>query len=294
MSASFVFVCMLCICVCARVCACLCVCVCARVCVDMCVHVCLCVCVCVCVYVYMCLCACVCVCVCVCVCARVHACVHMCVCVFVCVCMFMCVCARVRACVHACVCVVRVCVCVRACVRACVCVYMCVCVCVIWQPLLSLTGTYLRALHCREDYFQMFAPKCGGCGMPIMENYISALNRQWHPQCFCCWVRPPSLFFFFGGGGGEEREVGLFQIYETHTDKSGVAVSKQTDTKTGWGGGEVGGGRGTISKLRRTQRQVGGGGTFQRFVMSKNKAVQYGSCFLPDVQKGKPPDPIEM
>ncbi|KAK7087682.1 hypothetical protein V1264_021699 [Littorina saxatilis] len=41
--------------------------------------------------------------------------------------------------------------------------------------------------YCREDYFQMFAPKCGGCGMPIMENYISALNRQWHPQCFCCW-----------------------------------------------------------------------------------------------------------
>lgn len=34
----------------------------------------------------------------------------------------------------------------------------------------------------------MFAPKCGGCGMPIMENYISALNRQWHPQCFACWV----------------------------------------------------------------------------------------------------------
>ena len=105
-------------------------------------------------------------------------------------------------------------------------------------------------------------------------------------------------FSFFLGGGGEEREVGLFQIYETHTDKSGVAVSKQTDTKTGWGGGEVGGGggRGTISKLRQTQRQVGGGGggTFQRFVMSKNKAVQYGSCFLPDVQKGKPPDPIEM
>lgn len=41
--------------------------------------------------------------------------------------------------------------------------------------------------YCRDDYFQMFAPKCGGCGMPIMENYISALNRQWHPQCFCCW-----------------------------------------------------------------------------------------------------------
>ncbi|XP_059145442.1 leupaxin-like isoform X3 [Physella acuta] len=41
--------------------------------------------------------------------------------------------------------------------------------------------------YCREDYFQMFAPKCGGCAQPIMENYISALNRQWHPECFVCW-----------------------------------------------------------------------------------------------------------
>ena len=59
-------------------------------------------------------------------------------------------------------------------------VYVCVFVCV-------YTLTVITAC-CREDYFQMFAPKCGGCGMPIMENYISALNRQWHPQCFCCWV----------------------------------------------------------------------------------------------------------
>uniref|UniRef100_A0A0B7ANB7 LIM zinc-binding domain-containing protein n=1 Tax=Arion vulgaris TaxID=1028688 RepID=A0A0B7ANB7_9EUPU len=41
--------------------------------------------------------------------------------------------------------------------------------------------------YCRDDYFQMFAPKCGGCAQPIMENYISALNRQWHPACFVCW-----------------------------------------------------------------------------------------------------------
>ncbi len=40
----------------------------------------------------------------------------------------------------------------------------------------------------REDYFSMFAPKCGGCSRPIMDNYISALNRQWHPECFVCMV----------------------------------------------------------------------------------------------------------
>ncbi|XP_035827386.1 paxillin isoform X2 [Aplysia californica] len=41
--------------------------------------------------------------------------------------------------------------------------------------------------YCKDDYFQMFAPKCGGCAQPIMENYISALNRQWHTECFVCW-----------------------------------------------------------------------------------------------------------
>lgn len=42
--------------------------------------------------------------------------------------------------------------------------------------------------YCRADYFDMFAPKCGGCSKPIMENYISALNTQWHPDCFVCKV----------------------------------------------------------------------------------------------------------
>ncbi|XP_037913636.1 transforming growth factor beta-1-induced transcript 1 protein [Hermetia illucens] len=40
--------------------------------------------------------------------------------------------------------------------------------------------------YCRNDYFDMFAPKCNGCNRPIMENYISALNAQWHADCFVC------------------------------------------------------------------------------------------------------------
>lgn len=42
--------------------------------------------------------------------------------------------------------------------------------------------------YCRNDYFDMFAPKCNGCNRAIMENYISALNSQWHPDCFVCRV----------------------------------------------------------------------------------------------------------
>lgn len=51
----------------------------------------------------------------------------------------------------------------------------------------------LDFLFSREDYFSMFAPKCGGCSRPIMDNYISALNRQWHPECFVCMVRSWTL-----------------------------------------------------------------------------------------------------
>lgn len=42
--------------------------------------------------------------------------------------------------------------------------------------------------YCRKDYFDMFAPKCGGCARAILENYISALNSLWHPECFVCRV----------------------------------------------------------------------------------------------------------
>lgn len=42
--------------------------------------------------------------------------------------------------------------------------------------------------YCRKDYFDLFAPKCGGCARAILENYISALNSLWHPECFVCRV----------------------------------------------------------------------------------------------------------
>ena len=41
---------------------------------------------------------------------------------------------------------------------------------------------------CREDYYAMFAPRCGGCGEPIMDSYISALSAHWHAECFVCSV----------------------------------------------------------------------------------------------------------
>eukprot|EP00794_Sanderia_malayensis_P013815 gene13815-15260_t len=40
--------------------------------------------------------------------------------------------------------------------------------------------------YCRDDYYGLFAPKCSGCDRAIMDNYISALNGHWHPECFVC------------------------------------------------------------------------------------------------------------
>ncbi|XP_072420766.1 leupaxin-like [Chiloscyllium punctatum] len=40
--------------------------------------------------------------------------------------------------------------------------------------------------YCRKDYFNMFAPKCGSCDHPVLDNYLSALNSVWHPECFVC------------------------------------------------------------------------------------------------------------
>ncbi|KAF5927410.1 hypothetical protein HPG69_019010 [Diceros bicornis minor] len=32
----------------------------------------------------------------------------------------------------------------------------------------------------------MFSPKCGGCNRPVLENYLSAMDTVWHPECFVC------------------------------------------------------------------------------------------------------------
>ncbi|XP_077594993.1 transforming growth factor beta-1-induced transcript 1 protein-like isoform X2 [Stigmatopora nigra] len=39
---------------------------------------------------------------------------------------------------------------------------------------------------CQQCFLTLFASRCQGCTQPILENYISALNSLWHPQCFVC------------------------------------------------------------------------------------------------------------
>ena len=40
--------------------------------------------------------------------------------------------------------------------------------------------------YCKGCYFGSFAPKCAGCSVAIMENYISSLDAQWCIGCFVC------------------------------------------------------------------------------------------------------------
>ncbi|KAK0147541.1 Leupaxin [Merluccius polli] len=40
--------------------------------------------------------------------------------------------------------------------------------------------------YCNRDFYLLFAPKCSGCGEPVKENYLTAANGTWHPECFVC------------------------------------------------------------------------------------------------------------
>ncbi|NXW89251.1 LPXN protein, partial [Alopecoenas beccarii] len=42
--------------------------------------------------------------------------------------------------------------------------------------------------YCRQDFLAMFAPKCRGCDRAVTDNYLSALQGVWHPECFVCAV----------------------------------------------------------------------------------------------------------
>ena len=58
---------------------------------------------------------------------------------------------------------------------------------------------------CRDDYFELFAPKCGACERPILESFVSALGKQWHPECFNCMVS------YGGNTTGRVRLTAQFQ-----------------------------------------------------------------------------------
>ncbi|KAE9415169.1 hypothetical protein Angca_009384 [Angiostrongylus cantonensis] len=39
---------------------------------------------------------------------------------------------------------------------------------------------------CEEDYHNLFSPRCSSCHGPIKDRCVTALNRNYHVQCFTC------------------------------------------------------------------------------------------------------------
>jgi len=57
--------------------------------------------------------------------------------------------------------------------------------------------------YCEQDFFGVFAPKCGSCNEPIRGDCINALGKQWHPEHFACAYCQKAFnggtFFEYGG-----------------------------------------------------------------------------------------------
>ena len=71
------------------------------------------------------------------------------------------------------------------------------------KPLLSVSPGFHekdKKPYCRKDFLVMFAPRCGGCNRPVVENYLSAMGTVWHPECFVCGVGIPAYILGFGKG----------------------------------------------------------------------------------------------
>jgi len=47
--------------------------------------------------------------------------------------------------------------------------------------------------YCEEDYGRLFGKICKGCDEPISDDFISAMEMNWHKECFKCRVCNKSL-----------------------------------------------------------------------------------------------------
>jgi len=56
--------------------------------------------------------------------------------------------------------------------------------------------------YCEKCYGQRFAPRCAGCGDPIVDSVLKALDKKWHKKCFVCTTCKNS----FTGGSFFVRE----------------------------------------------------------------------------------------
>ena len=41
-------------------------------------------------------------------------------------------------------------------------------------------------MYCADDYKRLFLLACDKCKQPLLENYITAMDKNWHKDCFVC------------------------------------------------------------------------------------------------------------
>ena len=41
-------------------------------------------------------------------------------------------------------------------------------------------------VYCEQHYIAKFADVCASCGLPVLDEVLDALEKRWHPDCFCC------------------------------------------------------------------------------------------------------------
>ncbi|XP_051967950.1 transforming growth factor beta-1-induced transcript 1 protein-like isoform X2 [Xyrauchen texanus] len=56
--------------------------------------------------------------------------------------------------------------------------------------------------YCESDYFTLYSPHCAQCIKPILNKMVTALDKNWHPECFGC-VKCSQTF---GDEGFHDRE----------------------------------------------------------------------------------------
>ncbi|XP_074087558.1 leupaxin isoform X3 [Macrotis lagotis] len=90
--------------------------------------------------------------------------------------------------------------------------------------------------YCRKDFLAMFAPKCGGCNRPVLENYLSAMDTVWHPECFVCGdcFQPFSTVSFFEFNGQPFCELHYHRRQGTICHGCELPINGRCISAMGW------------------------------------------------------------
>nr|XP_025044593.1 transforming growth factor beta-1-induced transcript 1 protein [Pelodiscus sinensis] len=82
------------------------------------------------------------------------------------------------------------------------------------------------APYCEKDYFQLFSPRCGLCNEPILDKMVTALDKNWHPEHFCCVKcrRPFGEEGFHEKDGQQYCRQDFYELFSTRCQGCGQAI----------------------------------------------------------------------